>query len=39
MEELESLRNELLAWQERRFTVLTGSISLITVVLDIARIE
>ena len=33
MEELEALRNEILAWQERRFTVLTGSISLVAVLL------
>ncbi len=33
MEELEALRAEILAWQERRFTVLTGSISLVAVLL------
>jgi hypothetical protein len=33
MEELEAIRNEILAWQERRFTVLTGSISLVAVLL------
>ena len=33
IDELESLRNEILAWQERRFTVLTGSITLVAVLL------
>jgi hypothetical protein len=33
MEEFEALRDEVVAWQERRFTVLTGAVTLVCVLL------